>query len=343
MGAATETVRASWACPGARTVLRADAPRDRWLLERRAGIGGSDASILAGVNRWSSPYTVWLDKIGQAPGKQATMPMRLGSLMEPILLRLFVEQTRIAVRRAGLMRSKACPWMQVTVDGLTADGGLLELKRVGWRMAEEWADGQVSDHAEIQVQHAMAVTGRSHAWVFALVDDEPALRRLDRDENLIENLIGLEHRFWHAHVLTRVAPPIAEAAALPAVKARWAQVQSDVRVGERGKVGPLLTAWAAAKTAVKQAEADASVLEARLREEIGDADTLQVDGEPVLTCRASGPFSERRFREQHPDLAARHETTRPALDTARIKTEHPDAYGACRGRVLRAVQPPKGK
>lgn len=39
--------------------------RDEWLIERRKGIGGSDASIILGLNKWKTPFELWLDKTGQ--------------------------------------------------------------------------------------------------------------------------------------------------------------------------------------------------------------------------------------------------------------------------------------
>ena len=33
-----------------------------WLEHRRLGIGGSDASIVCGINRYESPVELWMDK-----------------------------------------------------------------------------------------------------------------------------------------------------------------------------------------------------------------------------------------------------------------------------------------
>ena len=39
------------------------ANREEWLAARKKGIGGSDASALLGLNPYSSPLRVYLDKI----------------------------------------------------------------------------------------------------------------------------------------------------------------------------------------------------------------------------------------------------------------------------------------
>ena len=42
-------------------------PYADWLEYRKQGIGGSDASVVCGINRYKSPVELWLDKTGQLP------------------------------------------------------------------------------------------------------------------------------------------------------------------------------------------------------------------------------------------------------------------------------------
>ena len=39
-------------------------PYADWLEYRKQGIGGSDASVVCGINRYKSPVELWLDKTG---------------------------------------------------------------------------------------------------------------------------------------------------------------------------------------------------------------------------------------------------------------------------------------
>ena len=169
-------------CPDSDEVLPADADRDAWLDTRREGIGGSDASTIAGVNPYTTLYELWLDKTGYDVETRYTPEMRFGHLIEPVARQVFTEDIGVGVTLAGLQRSRSRPWQQHTPDGLTDDGGLLEIKSVGWREAHNWDDGQVADHAEVQVQHGMAVTGLTHAWVVAVIEREFIFRRVDRNQ-----------------------------------------------------------------------------------------------------------------------------------------------------------------
>ena len=236
------------------------------------------------------------------------------------------------------MQSKAHPIMRVSVDGLTADGGLFEAKTTNWRLAEEWDDDQVADHAEVQVQHGLAVTGRSHAWVVVLIDGRDfRFRRVERDEALIATLIAMEEEFWAQYVLPGLAPA-PEANALDTIKAQYALVERPtIETADPTRVRELLADRAEGKATEKAGKAQADVAEAGLRLLLGDAEVLTIDGAPAFTAKANGTFSPKRFEAEHPDVAAACTTTETVLDIDRLKSEHPDLYAQYRARVLRPV------
>ena len=258
---------------------------------------------------------------------------------EPVVLQLFTEETGIATRRAGLMASKTRPWQRVSVDALSEDGGIVEAKTTNWRLADEWDDDQVADHAEVQVQHALAVTGRSHAWVGVLIDGRDfRWRRVDRDEALIATLTAMEERFWLDHVVGNT-PPAMEPQALDAVKDLYTVVELDTRqAAQPQRVRELLARRADLKALITKAEADLATVEAELIAAIADAEALVDGDQPLVTRKANGTFAAARFAKDHPDVATDY-MTKPALDVDRIKTEHPEIYAQYRARVLRPVTP----
>ena len=67
----------------------ADMSRDEWL-ERRKGIGGSDASVILGLNKWRTAFELWLDKTGQVPiSESASEAAYFGSILEDIVAKEF--------------------------------------------------------------------------------------------------------------------------------------------------------------------------------------------------------------------------------------------------------------
>jgi putative phage-type endonuclease len=346
MTATAETSADLWAVPAARLLLPVDAPREQWLEARRLGLGGSDASTVAGINPRNSCYALWLDKTGRAREKEQTDAMEWGLRLEPAIAQWFTDVTGIPVRRAGLMQSIANPFQQVSLDGMTADGGIAEWKTTSWRTedAEIWLDGDVPDHAEIQTQHGMAVTGRSHAHVAVLIDGRTPLRKVvERDDELIAVLTDLERDFWHAYVLADVEPPVdGSEATTEALKQRYATASTEV-VSAGRDVADLREQLIDAKQVVKDAEARVDEIGNVLRAKCGTATDLAVMGEILVTLHQNGTFNKARFAADHPDLVDEFTATAPVFDLPRLKTERPDLYQQYRARVLRTPKPKPAK
>ncbi len=297
-------------CPDSDEVLPADADRDAWLDTRREGIGGSDASTIAGVNPYTTLYELWLDKTGYDVETRYTPEMRFGHLIEPVASQVFTEDIGVGVTLSGLQRSRSRPWQQHTPDGLTDDGGLLEIKSVGWREAHNWDDGQVADHAEVQVQHGMAVTGLTHAWVVAVIEREFIFRRVERNQAFIDLITDMERDFWERHVLGGEEPALV-AADLDTVRARWPRARDgDVKVSETEWLPDTLAAYRAATDAAKRAADEKARIEAELTDYIGHdeaAGWFDRDGDAVIAV-------------------TRKNITRAGLDSKALRVDHPDIY-----------------
>ena len=63
-------------------ISTANMSREDWLAERRNSLGGSDMGAVLGLNRWSSPYSVWAEKTGRLPPKEDSEAMRQGRNLE---------------------------------------------------------------------------------------------------------------------------------------------------------------------------------------------------------------------------------------------------------------------
>ena len=182
-------------------VARYDTPREEWLKLRREGIGGSDALAVLGLDPWKTRMEVYLDKTGDDRAeREQTDAMAWGNHVEGAIADWFTAKTGIKARRCGLMQHEDRPWQRVSVDRLTADGGILEIKNTNYHRRGEWEDDEgeiVADGAEAQGQHALAVTGYRHVWFAAQVGGQPpVIRRIERDETFIADLTAAEEEFW---------------------------------------------------------------------------------------------------------------------------------------------------
>ncbi|MFP3479379.1 YqaJ viral recombinase family protein [Burkholderia ambifaria] len=202
--------------PALKLVRTDELSRDDWLAVRRAGIGGSDAAAAVGLNPYMSPLELWLDKTGRADSlprpdpDDTTSPTYWGTLLEPIVAASYTKQTGNRVRRVNaVLRHPSIPWMLANIDREIVgvpDVQILECKTAGEHGSRLWRDG-VPDYVTIQVQHQLAVTGKSAAHVAVLLCGQALeVHRIDRDDALIGRLIDLEARFWQ-FVETDTPPP----------------------------------------------------------------------------------------------------------------------------------------
>ncbi len=78
--------------------------REEWLKYRTGGIGGSDVSIIAGINPFKSVHQLWLEKTGQAGPEQTDSEYaHFGTLLEPIVRKEFMERTGLKVRQKHML------------------------------------------------------------------------------------------------------------------------------------------------------------------------------------------------------------------------------------------------
>ena len=100
-------------------------------------------------------------------------------------------------------------WMLANLDYAVvgnSDVQVLECKTAGEFGARLWKDG-VPDYYQCQVQHQLAITGKQTAEVAVLIcGQEFRIYRIERDDELIQELITLEREFW-SYVETDTPPP----------------------------------------------------------------------------------------------------------------------------------------
>ncbi len=181
-----------------------------WLRLRKAGIGGSDAGAICGVNPYSSAMKVFHDKTSEEVEEQDNEAIRIGHDLEDYVAQRFMEATGLKVRKSNFMyRSKEHPFMIADVDRLVVgeDAGL-ECKTASAYNADKWADGNIPLHYVMQCYHYMAVTGKRTWYIAAVIlGREFTYRRLEWDDELISRLVGVEEDFWNNHVVSGTIPP----------------------------------------------------------------------------------------------------------------------------------------
>ena len=189
-----------------------------WLAVRNTGIGGSDAAAACGLNPYMSMLELWLIKTGrQNPDlsdglmENAYSPLYWGKELEPLIAKYYTAKTGNKVRRVNAVLQHPDPdksFMLANLDYAVnkSEVGVLEIKTTGEHGAKLWKHG-VPLYVTCQVQHQLAVTGKSLAHVCVLIcGHEARVYEIKRDELIINQLIQQERRFWE-YVQQDVPPP----------------------------------------------------------------------------------------------------------------------------------------
>lgn len=180
-----------------------------WLKERKNGIGGSDAGAICGLNPYRSPLAVYQDKTSTETDDTDSESMRQGRDFEDYVARRFMEETGKKARRSNVIyKSMKHPFMYANVDRMIiGENAGLECKTASAYSADKWKDGHIPESYQLQCHHYMAVTG-ADAWYIAVVilGKDFLWHRIERDEDLIRNLISIESDFWNSHVIPKIMP-----------------------------------------------------------------------------------------------------------------------------------------
>ena len=187
-------------------------PYKEWLEYRKQGIGGSDASVVCGMNRYKSSIELWMEKTDQLPYQEAGEAAYWGTQLEELVRLEFTKRTKIEVKQVKqLLKSKEYPFMLANLDGVCEhpDYGtcIFEAKTASAYRMREWEDS-IPDEYQLQIQHYMAVTGFQGAYIAVLIGGNTfRWQFVARDEELISMLIQLEKDFWR-HVQENIPLPM---------------------------------------------------------------------------------------------------------------------------------------
>ena len=311
--------------PALRLVKTQDLDRDQWLQVRKGGIGSSDAAAAVELNPYQSQLELWMEKTGRAHvappgdgGADDLSPMYWGSLLEPIVAAHYTRRTGHKVRRINaVLQHPEHPWMLANIDREVLgapDVQLLECKTAGIQGAWLWRDG-VPEYVQLQVQHQLAVTGKQAADVAVLLGgQELQIFRIERDEELIAQLITLEREFWGYVERDQEPPADGSESADRALRVLYPR---DSGATLNFKDDLVMGAVFSDLLAVREVLATNTALEAQLKQTIqqrmGEASRAVFDGGEVSFKRSKDgrAVDTARLAKEQPEIARAYTVTKP--------------------------------
>lgn len=284
----------------------AETDHAKWLETRNAGIGGSDASVIMGLNPYKNPYQLWLEKTGQAeaPDLSGNQYIYWGHKNEGNIADWFMEDTGKKVRKLGTLRSRAHPFMLANVDrAVMGEEAGLEIKTAGVNQAKKWKGDEIPDSYYCQCLHYLTVTGADRWYIAVLIGGNEAIRKtVERNDEDIKALIEAERDFWD-HVVTRTPPPVDGSASCAAA------LSERFKGGGESIILPSRT-----DTMIESLQNDKSIMDAlkkqiaqkenAIKELMGDAEEGATDHYRVLwktqSGRESAPLA--KIKKSAPDI-----------------------------------------
>jgi len=270
------------------------AHTERWREERTRGIGGSDIAAIAGLSRYGSAMSVYLDKIGAGETVEQNDAMEWGTRLEETVARKFADEhpELHVLRRLHEDGDEFTfihpdhPWAFAHIDrqlvldapGETPYIAVWECKTVGregrkWSWMDANGDDMIPDAVMAQVQWEMACLGVSRGYLSVLFEGRTYREFvIERDDELIAQLLGIGEGFWKL-VESRTPPSIDASDATKEVLAILYRETVDDQIDLDSEVAALAAARIEAKEAVEQQERILQGIDNQLKAALGEHKT----------------------------------------------------------------------
>lgn len=288
--------------------------KESWLQYRKQGIGGSDAGAVCGLNPYRTAIQVYYDKTSDSIEEIDNEAMRQGRELEEYVAKRFCEASGKRVRHANAMfYDEKNPFMLADVDRMiVGENAGLECKTASPYSEEKWRDDKIPLSYQLQCYHYMSVCN-ADAWYIAVLiyGRDFKYYRIERDDEVIGNLIRIEEEFWNEYVLKRVIPdPDGSKTADAAIAERFKESKSttipltgfDERLERRQEILSLL----------EKIETEKRQIDQELKLYLGDAEIAENEHYRVSWKNFSrSSIDEKRLKAEQPEIYEkyRRETT----------------------------------
>ena len=189
----------------------------RQLMERVNYLGGSDCSAIMGLSHWQTPLGVFMAKVfpdhddseNRIGGKNEAAYW--GNKLEDKVAEAFAEETGKKVYRVKeTLIHPYYDFIRANIDRrVIGEDAILECKTASSFKAKEWEGEEIPIEYILQVMHYLAVSGKEKGYLAVLIGGQRfIMKEVDRDEEMIQNLIGKEVEFWNDHILKKEPPAV---------------------------------------------------------------------------------------------------------------------------------------
>ena len=293
--------------------------REKWLENRRTGIGGSDIGAIMGLSKFKTAYDVYLDKTGQSE-KVDNAAMHWGTILEDVVAKEYANVEGRKVQRVNQMlrhsehdfcvanidRAVINPDIAKIVrwkDGRLTTDRILECKTANGFKTKMWGEAgtdYVPESYLAQVQWYMFVTHAKLADLAVLIGGQDfRVYHIERDDALIEMMFDAANTFW-TNLKNGIAPA---PETVDAASKCWKQSNAEktIAVDSLSADFDELAEINEQQKTLKQQE---DAIKARIMTHMQDAESATINGITVCTWKTqtSRRLDSKALKEAHPDL-----------------------------------------
>ncbi|MBM7585811.1 putative phage-type endonuclease [Bacillus pakistanensis] len=285
-----------------------DMTRAEWLEERTKGIGGSDVGIILGLNKYRTPFELWLEKTGQVePVEIDNEAIYWGNEMENVVAKEFEKRTGKKVRRSNFMFTHPeIPYAKANVDRfVVGESSVLECKTASAYLAKDWAEDEVPDTYLVQVQHYLGVTGKEKGYIAVLIGGNRFVwKEIERDDELIDMIFKAVKHFWEFHVQQGNPPELdGSSAAEKFLKEKYDRAEKEKQIILPAEYKDLIDQYRQLKADEKLVTTAKKEIENKIKDTLKDAETGTV-GDYIVSWKNQSRTSvdSKALKAKFPDI-----------------------------------------
>lgn len=304
---------------------------EEWKQLRTHSIGGSDCGTILGMNNYQSPFTLWQKKLWADNYEEDIsdkIQVKFGHYNEQFVAKLFEEKTGKKLRKHNkMMYHKDYDFISANVDRVViGENALLECKTTSEFLKDKWKDGNVPESYMAQCYHYMAVTGVDVVYIAVLFgNSEFHYETIERDEEVINDIINAEVEFWNEYIVKSQRPPADDSEITSkALNNFWKETKNDVVNFDEEKTA-LFKGILAIKEHQKELDKQLKGHQNQLKELLGENEFGEVSEYKASWKKQNREsFDAKRFKEENPELYEQYKksSTTRTLNVKKLKVSN---------------------
>lgn len=280
--------------------------REKWLLKRKEGIGGSDASVILGLSDFKSIFELWAEKSGYQLPEKESESLRIGTDLEEYVAKRFEEVSGKKVRREDKMFfNSKYPHSFADIDRkIVGENAGLECKTTSAYNRSGFEEGEIPAYYYVQCQHYMAIKEFERMYLAVLVLGVGFYWFvIERNDAEIEALMDAENKFWLNNVLANKKPDPDGSESCGKAISWLTRYQKDGEAASIIDLKEKLERRETLKSMIDTLEKEKNQIEQEVKVRLETAVVGEVDGYKVTYKKQSKTtVDSKRLREEMPEI-----------------------------------------